>query len=332
MDSLSRPSADLAGRTVRISPDVPAMFDVPLAAHHKLIGRWVEAIAPSDRPCTRHEARARIERTFNDAVLDILQPFDMAELRAVVLQGDDSLPPALVLICDSLGSLDLGWIEKSNVLRQTLFTNVAPLGWRAAAYKELVGTLNIALPVFHFDDLLAELSMYYWEGEETDEGARHALTEWFGQDPEEIDEDMLPSAIRARRPDWMLAENAAPLKDMPTALANKIRALRKAYAALEAQGDDRGAWRFDLELIREYVDDYEDRSGLPPVTLVPFDQFQRELDDVGRFGMETGFMDVCGICQLDDADKVGAWLASLKLGVAFLLAAQDLIDFDPAGL
>lgn len=332
MGSLSRPSADLAGRAVCISSDVPAMFDVPLAAHHKLIGRWVDTIAPSDSLCTRHEARARIERTFNDAVLDILKPFDIVDLRAVVLIGDDVLPPALVLICDGLGQIDLGWIEKSNVLRETVFANVAPLGWRAAAYKELVSTLNIALPVSHYDDLFDAVSMYHWEGEVTDEGARAALVEWFCQDGDEVDEEMLPSAMNARRPDWMLAANAAPLKDMPPALANRIRALRKAHTALKAHDFDNGAWQLDLELLWKYVPDYRDRPGEPPLTLVPFDQFARELDEINRMGMEQGFMDVAGFCQLDDADKVGAWFASLKLGVEFLLAAQDLLNFDPAGL
>ena len=47
-------SADIAGRAVTISPDVPLGFDQPLAAHHKIIGGWVAA---SDRSATRFPVR-----------------------------------------------------------------------------------------------------------------------------------------------------------------------------------------------------------------------------------------------------------------------------------
>jgi hypothetical protein len=48
-------SADLAGRTVHISPDIPVMFDRPLAAHHKLVGSWVAS--KSRRQCTARALR-----------------------------------------------------------------------------------------------------------------------------------------------------------------------------------------------------------------------------------------------------------------------------------
>jgi hypothetical protein len=66
------------------------------------------------------------------------------------------------------------------------------------------------------------------------------------------------------------------------------------------------------------------------MTLVPFEHFARELDDVGRHGMELGFMDIAGLCPLPEVDSIDAWLASLRLGADFLLAAQSLIQFDPA--
>ncbi len=69
---------------------------------------------------------------------------------------------------------------------------------------------------------------------------------------------------------------------------------------------------------------------MPPITLVPFEQFARELDDVGRFGMEQGFYDIAGFCQLIDVATVDAWFASLRVGAELLLAAQDLINLDPA--
>ena len=71
---------------------------------------------------------------------------------------------------------------------------------------------------------------------------------------------------------------------------------------------------------------------MPPLTLVPFEHFARELDDVARHGMEMGFMDVAGLCPLPDAENIDDWFASLRLGARFLLAAQDLIQLDPAQL
>ena len=46
----SHRSADLAGRSVRFSPDIPVIFDRSLVAHHKLVGtqnhgRSIETLA-----------------------------------------------------------------------------------------------------------------------------------------------------------------------------------------------------------------------------------------------------------------------------------------------
>lgn len=329
-DCASRPSADLAGRSVALSIDVPAAFDVPLAPHHKLIGRWVAGQEDGERRYSRPEARRHIEHVFNAAVLEILKPFDLAELRVVALCGDEQLPPALVMICDSIGEIDLGWIAKSNVLSDTMLGHVAPVSWRATAYKALVETLNAALPVFAYDDLFEEIALYYWDGETEDEGARKALIMYHGAEPDDLDEMTMPSQMHARRPDWMLAESAAPYKRLPEGLCQRLRRLRKAHDAVKAFGPLGSAWHFDWDAIREYLPEYEDRGTLPGLTLVPFDHFARELDDVARHGMEYGFMDVAGLCQLTDAAKVDDWFASLKLGVELLLAAQDLINFDPA--
>ena len=84
----SLPSANLAGRPVEISIDVPAGFDAPLAPHHKLVGRWAAARESSACRYTRQQARARIERVFEAAVLDILGPFELAQLRVGVLGGE----------------------------------------------------------------------------------------------------------------------------------------------------------------------------------------------------------------------------------------------------
>lgn len=327
--SASRPSADLAGRAVALSIDVPAVFDAPLAPHHKMIGRWAAARDEATARYTRHGARQRIEQVFEAAVAEILEPFKLADLRVVALVGEAHLSPALAVICESVGQLDLGWIEKDNVLSNTLFGNVAPLGWRAAAYQALCQTLAAALPIFHYDDLFEEISGSYWDGATDDASALACLIDYHGVEVEDLDETTLPSQMNARRPDWMIAK-PAPLKDMPASLRRALARLRDAHAALKSVEPDGSAWRFDTDLYFEYIPGSENCSHLPPITLVPFDAFARELDDVGRHGMENGFMDVAGLCPLTDPGKVEAWFGSLKLGAEFLLAAQDLINLDPA--
>lgn len=313
-----------------MSIDVPASFDTPLAAHHKAIGRWVASFESSPARYSRQESRSRIERVFNSAVLQILSPIEIADLRVVAFIGDDDLPPAIAIICDSIGQVDLGWIEKDNVLSNTLFGNVAPLGWRAAAYKALTDTLTSALPVFCFDDLFEEISAYYWEGETEDAAARLCLIDYHGDGSEEFDAEMLPSAMNARRPDWMIAANADPLKRLPADLRAALTSLRAAHRALKANESTARAWHFDFEAITNYVPGFEDCSHLPAMTLVPFERFAREIDDVARHGMETSFMDVAGLCPLIQGCEVEAWFASLKLGANVLLAAQHLINLDPA--
>lgn len=325
-----RPSADLAGRSVALSIDVPATFDVPLAPHHKLIGGWVAAQAETEKLYSRPEARRYIERTFDAAVMEILKPLELADLRVVVLIGEAGLPPAIAVICDSIGQLDLGWIEKSNILSNTLFGAGAPVSWRATAYQALEETLRGILPVFGYSDLFEEISGYYWDGETDDAAARRSLIEYHGHGPEDVDEMVLPSQMNARRPDWMLAANAKALKNLPAGLRKRLRTLRAAHKAIKDVAPEGSAWFFDWDMIRDYLPHMADCGTLPPLTLVPFDQFAQELDDAGRIGMENGFMDVAGLCQLTDAAKVDGWFASLKLGVDFLLAAQALIDLDPA--
>jgi len=324
----SRPSADLAGRAVAIAADVPAVFDTTLAPHHKMIGRWVAVRETEAGRYTRPEARRRIEQVFGEAVAEILGPFELVELRVVALVGDSDLPPALIIVCDSIGQIDLGWIEKSNVLSDTLFGAVAPVGWRAAAYQAIGTTLGAALPMFGYHDLIEELAAYNWDGETDDAGARRALAD-HGFADDEIDETTLPSQIAARRPDWMTAK-PAPLADMPRPLRAALKRLRDARAALARFGGVDNAWCFEREHLLTYLPEMEERCPLPPLTIVPFDQFARELDDVCRFGMEQGFYDIAGLCALTDPDTIDAWFASLKLGAELLLAAQALINLDPA--
>jgi len=324
----SRPSADLAGRAVSIADDVPAVFDVTLAPHHKMIGRWVAARETEAAAYTRPEARRRIEQVFEEAVAEILAPFDLIDLRIVALVGDSDLPPALTIVCDTIGQVELGWIEKSNVLSDTLFGQVAPVGWRAAAYRAVCETLGAALPVFGYDHLVEEVAAYHWDGETNDEGARAALID-HGHTDEDIAEMTLPSQMDAKRPDWMTAK-AAPLKDMPRPLRAALKRVREAFASLTGIGDAGNAWNYDREQLLSYLPEAAEWATIPPITLVPADQFARELDDIGRFGMELGFDDIAGICSLTDGDTVDAWFASLKAGAELLLATQALINLDPA--
>lgn len=315
-------SADLAGRVVALSGDIPVLFDAPLASHHKLIGRWVASRETGGERNTRDQVRQHIERVFNKAVLEILDSVDIADLRVVVLQGDHDHPPAIVVICDSMGQLDLGWIEESD----------APIPWRAAAYKALEDMLGRALPVFGYHDLFDEISMYHWDGATDDETARQWMIDYQGADPDDTEELTLPSNMEARRPEWMIAENGGPSARLPKRLRQKLHELRKAHSAIGRVSPEGNAWHFDFEVAYEYLPGIDECSRLPPLTLVPVEQFAREVDDVGRHGMEYGFMDIAGFCPLSDPTRIDEWLLSLRAGARFLLAAQQLIQLDPASL
>lgn len=320
---LGRP--DLAGRAVALSPAVPAGFDAPLSHHHKIIGRWVAQQAPTDQLFGLGEARRFIEQRFRQAVLDIIGVNTLADLRVFVLAGDGAgQPPTLAIICDSVGQIDMGWIELTNVLANTLKGSVAPVGWRAAAYGAL-HDLAAVLPMFGFHEMMEELSGYYWDGETDDEGARHALVTFHGQDPDEL---TLPSHIEARRPDYMLPENADPLKKLPPAIRSAIKRVTTAAKAVRAVKEPGSAWHFDSEQITAYLPEYGDAATLPALTLVPFDVYAQELDEIAQHGMEYGFHNIAGICQLTDAASIDRWFASLRLGTELIAAAQDLIDLD----
>lgn len=304
---------------------------MPLGAHHKLLGRWAAGHEEPGRTYTRLEAQRRIEQQFDSAVQAILKPIDIADLRVVALHGHSGMSPALAIICDSVGQVELGWIERTEALKDALVHGVpAPVAWRAAAYQALEQTLWAALPVFSYVDLVEEMSNYYWDGETEDEGARNALLEWHGADPDDITE-MLPSTMHAKRPDWM-KRKAVSLKRLPARLRHRITAVRDAHKALRDFGKDANAWGYDSDELFAYIPDVYDSSTIPPMTLVPADHFGRELDDIGRHGMEGGFADTAGLCALSDTDRLEEWFVSLKLGVDFLVATQDLINFDPRDL
>lgn len=267
---------------------------------------------------SRPEARRHIEQVFARAVDDILRPFDLADLRVVLLNADGDRPPAAAIICDTLAQLDLGWIEDGD----------QPTPWRAAAYKAIEDSLGYILPTIRYDDLLEEISIYYWEGGSTDEEARAAQIELHGMDPDDIDEDMLPSAMNGRRPSWMRSENIGMARLLPADLRRALVALRHARKAVRRLGDDH-AWSYDHETGLSYLPEYEDHSCLPPLTIVPLAAFARELDDITRIGMEMGFHDIAGICPLTDTASVERWLDTLRTGARLLHAVQALIRLYP---
>lgn len=323
----SRRLGDLAGRAVALSPAVPAGFDAPLSHHHKIIGRWVAQQAPTDQLFGLSEARRFIEQRFRQAVLDIIGVNTLADLRVFVLAGDGAgQPPALAIICDSVGQIDMGWIELTNVLANTLKGSVAPVGWRAAAYGAL-HDLAAVLPLFGFHEMMEELSGYYWDGEIDDEGARHALVTYRGHDPDDLGV-ILPSQIRDKRPDYMLRANADPLKALPPALRAALRRVEAAWNSVRGCKEPGNAWHFDVYQITDYMPEYEDASPLPALTIVPFDVFAEELDNIGQPGMEYGFHNVCGLCPLTGPDVLDHWFASLRHGAELIAAVQDLVDLD----
>lgn len=315
-------SADLAGRLVALSPDIPTIFDAALAPHHLAVGRWVAASGPSVRRFTRPQVRRHIERTFDAAVRAILDPVDLADLHVTVLRGDDEHPPALAVVCHTVGQLDLGWIEDGD----------APIPWRGAAYDALDRMLGRVLPVFGYADLLEMIALHYWEGQTEDEAARQALIAWHGADEQDLDAMPLPSTMDARRPDWMIAANAAAPRRLPRALHRLLDALCRTHDALGDPPSERDAWHVDHDTLCEHIPALEECSSLPPLTIVPVEQFACEVDDVGRHGMEVGFMDVAGLYSLRDASRIDDWLASLRRGADFLCAVQDLIRFDPSNV
>ena len=215
------------------------------------------------------------------------------------------------------------------MLRVTAFEQVAGVGLQAAAYDALATSLNAAVHMISFGDLMEELSSYYWDGEFSDEGAMMVMKERRGLGDDEIEIEQLPSGVLARRPPWMIAENAYPHKKLPAGLAKRIRRLRKARDALADLPRTDSAWRYNSDFTLQYLPGYEERAPLPPMTIVPFDVFAREIDDIARFGMEQGFDDIVGLYQLPTSAAIDQWFASLKLGAELLLAAQDLIDTNP---
>lgn len=317
--SASHRSADLAGRMVALGANVPAIFDQPLALHHKLLGRWVAGREGAQEACTRVEARRRIERAFRAVALDILAPVELADLRIAILSGEENQSPVITITCESIGQIDLGWIETSD----------APIGWRAAAYAALERTLSRVLPVFAYQDLFEEISRHYWEGETDDAAALEYMIACHGADLEDLDSLSLPSTMNDRRPDWMIRDKAIPVRSLPARLREIIRRLDHLHRQIDRLDSNDNAWAFHLDIAYEYFPGIEECSPLPPLTLVPVDQFAREVDDVAQHGMEYGFFDLAGICVLQQADKIDRWLSSLQLGVKLLTTAQELILLDP---
>jgi hypothetical protein len=182
--------------------------------------------------------------------------------------------------------------------------------------------------VFCYDDLFDNISMYYWDGETEDGAAREALIAYHGADRQ-----------RNRRPDHAVRHECqaagmdvrskggahVEATDCPSP---GLRELRDAHAALTDLPDEHHAWRVEMDVLYEYVPGIEECSPLPPLTLVPVEQFAVEVDDVGRHGMEYGFMDVTGLCPMTQPTAIDVWHASLAAGAA-AAGRQHLIELYP---
>ncbi|MET3436034.1 hypothetical protein [Sphingomonas sp. 1185] len=312
--------AELAGRAVRLSDDIPVVFDAPLSPQHRLIGAWVAEQYTSRAEYTRPQARRHIERAFGTKVSDILEPVALAGLRVSVRGDEAGKNTALAIICEGLGQIDLGWIEDGD----------APIPWRATAYSALKRMLGRVLPVFGYQDLFDEYAAINWEGETEDDAARDALIDLHGVSEHELDGQTLPSTLHASRPPWMIADNAVVDALLPRSLHERLDRVREAHDALVGVPPGSDAWHVEHDILYDYMPEMEEHYHLPPLTLVPFAQFAGELDDIARHGMEVGFADVAGLCPLPDASRIDGWFASFGLGARFLCAVQDLIAFNPA--
>ncbi|MDQ9782768.1 hypothetical protein RF094_08670, partial [Serratia marcescens] len=85
-------------------------------------------------------------------------------------------------------------------------------------------------------------------GATDDEAARQCLIEYHGADEDDLDGMTLPSEMNERRPDWMIAANAAPSARLPAALRLKLADLRKAHKSLGSLTPERNAWHFDFQV------------------------------------------------------------------------------------
>jgi hypothetical protein len=129
---------------------------------------------------TRVGARKRIEQVFNAAVLEILAPIELSICASPSSSAKTTIRPQ----SPSSARPSANWILAGS--------KPATLpSWRAAAYAALGETLGTALPVFGYQDLFEEISMYYWDGEIDDEGARRSLAAYQGLSAEEIEEQTL---------------------------------------------------------------------------------------------------------------------------------------------
>lgn len=327
LKALPSPRSDnLVGGIVRFSPDIPVSFGETLTSNHLTVGRWVAAHGlASEAAISREEARRLIENTLTAKIHEIIRGLEILGLHVAVLSCEESpddvdQPPAILISHNSHGDIFFKWIEDEAI----------PVGWRAAAYHAIATTLPRIVPLLALGDMMEELSMWYWDGEIDDEGAKLALIHNHGADEDELDGYVLPSQVEAKVPGWMKSELAARSRCLPPALRRSIIGLKQAARKARGHTGEGGAWSYDRDQLLEYAPWLEDASCVPPVTIVPSNIFEQELDDVYRFGMENGSDDTCGIMAISSAAEVDTWLTSFAAGVAVLKAAEALISLDPS--
>ena len=321
----SLPSVRIAGGAIRLSPDVPTRFGNPVGQHHVTIGKWARDRLVSAGPITENGFKHLVEQTFADAVGEILAPVELCDLHTMVLlNSENDKQAALVLANKSQGQIDLGWIETDED---------APLEWRCAAYSALVTNLQPIIPSISFDDMFEHLSMLYWDGETQDGPAREVLENFYGHDEEELEGMAMPSQVIAKIPAWMKDyAGDTPARPLHPQLAKILSDLKKASARLKRAQKKADPFEFsDMEDLCSFAPWYEESYSLPPTTVVPFEIFAAEIDDVARGGMEQGFLDAIGIYHLDPAapELVGRWLETLRAGVAVIEIIQRLTAWIP---
>lgn len=318
-------SAKLAGGRVTLSPAVPTRFDAALNKHHIAIGRWVLEHRTQSSALTHDAARSLIEITFVDEVKRILAPIELADLHVMVLLNsyDDKAPPALIISNKSQGQIDLGWIETDED---------APIAWHRRAYQALVRAIQPIIPAITYDDMFEHLSHLYWDGETDDEAARESLRTYQDYDESDLAGMTMPSQLDAKRPEWMLDRSDHIPDQIHSELEAILADITAASEGLEKARKRADAFQFtDMEDLCAYAPWYKESLGLPSMTVVPFEIFASEIDDVARHGMESGFLDVSGIYHLDrdDPADIDNWFTTLRAGVAVIEAVQRLTAWTP---
>lgn len=195
--------------------------------------------------------------------------------------------------------------------------------------------MPILLPVGCFDDLVEEISGYWWQGELDDDAAREAIAEMRGEELGPDDDFFLPSKFLAAQPQWTLFEpwprpNDAPTPALPDFVAGPAAQVLKAMKPFRNASANRAAWISDFDITTDVAPEYGDAVSTPPIFLVPdIPVFNEALNDIGECAMQTSFWNVCGAAIMTSPKDIQTWLKSLAAGVPLLVALDGLLRATP---